>query len=145
MSGRPKIPLYHYDTKENGYKYLGKFESQVEVFKMYFGGRKGRLFSSNPDYRRMVDGTFITKERQGRNLDRLIILHEDPNVIEREGDREIEIINSVGEVVGSCKNMRVLHTLTGRNYHTLNGMLSRNNKVCMSPSFGNFQYRYKNK
>lgn len=114
MSGRPKIKLYHYDTKENGYKFLGIFESQVEVFHMYYpSGGKGKLFTSNPEYRELPDGTYVTKERAGRNvIPNLVRKYTDPLNWKKDGDKVIELFNDLGEKIGEVANHRVLEALT---------------------------------
>lgn len=120
MSGKPAIELYHYDTKENGYRYLGKFISQVEVFKMYYDGKKGRLFNSNPEYRELPDGTYVTKERAGRNiLPNLIRKYTDPLNWKKDGDKVIELFNDLGEKIGELANHRVLEALTNCSSQTL--------------------------
>lgn len=118
MGGRSKLRIHHYDSEENEFKYLGKFDSQTEVFNMYFNGKKGNLFHDNPVYRRLDDGTFVTKEPIGREGLRIAIRdYEDPCVIERKGDLEIEVVNSKGEVVGTIKNRRVLMAILERTYY----------------------------
>ena len=118
MSGKPKLRIHHYDSEENEFKYLGKFDSQTEVFNMYFNGKKGNLFHTNPVYRRLDDGTFVTKEPIGREGLRVAIRdYEDPCVYYRKGDMEIEILNSKGEVVGTVKNRRVLQALLEQEHY----------------------------
>lgn len=142
MSGKPKIPLYHYDNYGTKHKYLGKFESQSEVFKKYFNGKKGNLFHQNPVYRELSDGTFITKEPIGRNgLQRAIKRYEDPCVYTRNDDKEIEIINSIGEVVGCVSNVRVLLELTGGTDGSVRGALNANPD--QAKVFGSVTWRYK--
>lgn len=120
MAGLPKIRLYHYDTKENGYKYLNAFESQAEVFKMYYDGKKGRLFNTNPEYRELPDGTYVTKERTGKNiLPNLIRKYTDPLNWKKDGDRVIELFNDLGEKIGELANHRVLEALTNCSLKTL--------------------------
>ena len=119
MSGKPNLELYHYDTKENRYKYLGKFTAMAEVFKMYYDGKKGSLFNSNPEYRQLPDGTYVTKQRTGVHvLPNLIRKYEDPLNIRRKGDKIIELYNDLGEKVGELANHRVLESLTKTSMET---------------------------
>jgi len=142
MSGKPKLPLYHYDDEANNHKYLGKFDSQTEVFLKYYDGKKGNLFSQNPDYKRLSDGTFVTKERLGRDgLQLAIKRYEDPCVVKRNDDKPIEILNSLGEVVGIVNNVRVLLELTGGTDNSVRMALFHN--PTKAQGLGTVTWRYK--
>lgn len=140
MSGRKALPVYHYDTEENNYAYLGMFESRAEVFKMYYNGKKGKLFEEGYNYKKLCDGSYVTKERIGREgLRKLIRLTEDPVIMTRNDDKEIELINGAGEIVGTIRNIRVLESLTSLSRNAIAGRLNGEG----IPNTGNVGLRYK--
>lgn len=144
MSGRKPLPVFHYDTEENNFKYLGKFESRAEVFKMYSGGKKGRLFEEGYEYKKLSDGTYVTKERIGREgLRKIIRLTEDPTIYKRKNDQEIEIYNYAGELVGVVANVRILESIRNSAFGTVQHSLFTDGKD--SPHFNNLSYKYKRK
>lgn len=108
MAGKPKLRLFHYDTKDNKHAYLGEFESQQEVFNMYYQGKNGRLFSEgNEVYREMCDGTYITKERIGRKgLYEATRFYECPFNKTSKADKTLKFKNQKGEVVAEFNSIR---------------------------------------
>ena len=63
---------------------------------MYFEGKKGRLFEDGWDYKRLPDGSYVTKDKVGKEgLRQLIRITEDPTIYKRNDDKEIEISNQM--------------------------------------------------
>lgn len=141
MSGKAPQPVYHYDTEENGFKSLGKFVSRAEVFKMYFDGKKGRLFEDGYDYKKLPDDTYVTKYKIGReDLKKLIRVTEDPTCYYRKGDEEIEIYNYNNELVGVVKNIRILKAINSMNIDTILSNTYRGGEFC---HFGHLNFKKK--
>ena len=137
--GRKTRPVYHYDTAENGYKYLGQFSGVREVFKMYFDGKVGRLVHIGWKYRKLPDGTYVSFERIGRDgLIKAIREQTDPTIVKRNGDREIELVNGKGEVVGVLANVRILESILSDEQSGIKSSLYDNRK----PHFGSLSARY---
>lgn len=140
MSGRKALPVYHYDTEENNFAYLGAFASRAEVFKMYYDGKNGKLFEEGYKYKKLVDGTYVTESRIGREgLRKEIRLTEDPVIMTRNDDKEIEIVNGAGEIVGTVNNIRILNALSNLTPNAIAGRLHKRSK----PHRGTVSLRYK--
>src|SRR5690625_3093535 len=102
-------PVFHYDTSENDYKFLSQFASAKEVFKMYYGGKVGRLIQKGQSYKQLHDETYASFERLVRKgLRKLVRKTTNPTIIRRKDDKEIEIKNGKGKVVGTVANKRIL-------------------------------------
>lgn len=137
--GKKTRPVYHYDTAENGHKYLGQFVSAAEVLKMYFDRKVGALVHAGWRYRKLPDGTYVSFERIGRNgLIKATREQTDPTIIKRNGDREIELVNGKGEVVGVLANVRILESILSDEQSGIKSSLYDNRK----PRFGSLSARY---
>ena len=134
-------PVFHYDTSENDYKFLSQFASAKEVFKMYYGGKVGRLIQKGQSYKQLPDGTYASFERLGRKgLRKLVRESTDPTIIRRKDDKEIELINGKGEVVGIVANKRILEALIGITKKSIESKLF---DASRKPQFGNLGFKYK--
>ena len=134
-------PVFHYDTSENDYKLLSQFASAREVFKMYYGGKVGRLIQKGHSYKQLPDGTYVSFERLGRKgLRKLVRESTDPTIIRRKDDKEIELINGKGEVVGTVANKRILEALIGITKKSIESKLLDDSR---KPQFGNLGLKYK--
>ena len=134
-------PVFHYDTSENDYKFLSQFASAKEVFKMYYGGKVGRLIQKGQSYKQLPDGTYVSFKRLGRKgLRKLVRESTDPTIIKRKDDKEIELINGKGEVVGIVANKRILEALIGITKKSIDSKLFDDPR---KPQFGNLGFKYK--
>lgn len=142
MAGKKPIPVYHYDTEENEFRYLGKFESMSEVFKMYSDSKKGELFQDGYNYKKLCDNTYVTKNKIGREgLKKEIRITEDPTIYKRSTDKEIEIFNHLGELVGIVTNVRILEAISNISHSAISSSLHRVDSK--ATKFNSLKYRYK--
>ena len=120
MAGKPKLKIYQYSSE---YKYLRAFETQSEVFDKYYEGKKGRLFT-NPDFRELPDGTFVSPYRIGRDrLRQLVIIDNDPLCQINAKDKSVAFINRKNKTIATFSSIRVAEQLTGIDYSTIQSEL----------------------
>lgn len=149
MGGKKELPVFHYESEDKGFKYLGKFASRAEVFKMYFDGKYGRLFEEGWDYKRLPDGSYVTRDKVGKEgLRHLIRITEDPTIYKRRDDKLIEITNHIGEVVGTVSNIRVLESIVNSDMSTIRASIRASAKEYsrrykLYSSWGNLIYKFK--
>ena len=124
MAGRSKTPVYQYDAEG---KYLQTFETRNAVFQKYYDGKKGDLFP-NGVYKPLPDGTYVTKERIGRDgLLKAIAIENDPLCDEKK-DVPIAFYNRTGKKIAVFSSLHVAAQLTGKDYNLLRRNITRSQK-----------------
>lgn len=141
--GKEKQPQYQYDTKENDYKYLRKFDSLSEVFKV-FGKTKGNFYEGR-EYRVMENGTIVSNYRIGRDklrkLERIrnckLCTKNEPN------SKEIEVFNLRGEKVAEFKSLTHAELISGVSSTTIYSQCKNKSNTCWTRGDINLLFRFK--